>query len=384
MFSLKSSLRARLSLAIAVFLALVVGLTSVSVVSLCLVDRKVATVNRRLAQEDQVVAQIGTRRQSFYSQADGTRSAENRPVGVGDRLRDDHAAAAEAADYIRRVIDRAIIWTFAICFISILLAVGLLVRVKTQVTRLWELRGALSRLAQGEREVCLPLLERGDELGDVAKAFDIFRINALALEEAHKAAQAAEERAQMLACYDSLTELPNRRAFTIALEKALEAARGGFANCSLLILDLDRFKEVNDVYGHPAGDGVLREVARRLASVVSPDDMAARLGGDEFAVIARGEAACRDGAARLAKRILAALQEPIALDGGLVHVGASVGIARCPTDAFDSDGLLRAADKAMYQAKNAGWCNFCFFEQSVPENIWLPSGGEMILTAAAS
>jgi diguanylate cyclase (GGDEF)-like protein len=138
----------------------------------------------------------------------------------------------------------------------------------------------------------------------------------------------------------------------------------------VLVLDLDRFKPVNDLRGHAAGDTVLCEVARRLTDTLRKNDTVARLGGDEFAIIAAADThAHADGAMLLAARLLGAIREPIDVDGTPVEIGASIGIARCPADGLEAEALLRAADIAMYRAKREARGTFRFFEQSMDEEL---------------
>ena len=152
------------------------------------------------------------------------------------------------------------------------------------------------------------------------------------------------------AMHDELTGLPNRKLLLRRCEEALaDAARSGRV-AGFLLLDLDRFKEVNDTLGHPAGDQLLQTVAHRLAHSVRPGDLVARLGGDEFAVllpVIRSAGTAREIAARLR----AALAEPLRLDGMILDIEASVGIATFPADATDVEQLMQRADVAMYLAK---------------------------------
>lgn len=159
------------------------------------------------------------------------------------------------------------------------------------------------------------------------------------------AREAAAHRA--LARTDALTGLPNRAALLGAMGDVLGDPRSSPA---LLYLDLDRFKPVNDTWGHEAGDEVLRQVADRLRAVVRDDDVPARLGGDEFAVfLPRG-----DDAQRVAERILAAFGPGFDVGGPVVDVGASIGIAGAGPAGRNPRALLRAADEALYVAKRAG------------------------------
>lgn len=159
--------------------------------------------------------------------------------------------------------------------------------------------------------------------------------------------------AQHQALHDPLTGLPNRRCFMDTLADRLKTAE----RLSLLYLDIDGFKPVNDQFGHPAGDALLVAIAGRLRAAVRDDDLCARLGGDEFALIAFG---CEETAARtLAQTLLARLNQPFTLDvperGSLtVRVGASIGLALAPTHGQDVEGLIHAADTALYAAKRQG------------------------------
>ena len=159
------------------------------------------------------------------------------------------------------------------------------------------------------------------------------------------ASDAAAQRA--LAHTDALTGLPNRAALLGAMGDVLGDPG---ASVALLYLDLDRFKPVNDTWGHEAGDTVLRQVADRLRAVLREGDIAARLGGDEFAILLNRRA----DATRVAERVLAAFAEGFDIGGRVVDVGASIGVADSDVVGRDPRALLRAADDAMYAAKRAG------------------------------
>jgi diguanylate cyclase (GGDEF)-like protein len=156
---------------------------------------------------------------------------------------------------------------------------------------------------------------------------------------------------------DSLTGLANRPSFNSALSAALDDESSG--NTTVLFVDLDDFRDVNDVFGHGAGDDLLREVAARLLTATSPEDLCARLGGDEFAVLLRGTGA--EAAADVARRIVQALAATAPVRGGAAHVGASVGIATSTTET-DLEQLIHRADVAMYAAKANGKGRIQVFE----------------------
>ncbi|AVO54762.1 diguanylate cyclase domain-containing protein [Ectopseudomonas mendocina] len=165
------------------------------------------------------------------------------------------------------------------------------------------------------------------------------------------------ERAELLerlafeSQHDSLTHLPNRRAFNEALDQALALARRGERHVALLYLDLDGFKPINDQLGHAAGDATLKAVVARWQEVVREGEVLARLGGDEFAVIAAGDAAAVE---RLAQRLIDALDGPLLERHSSMRVGVSVGLARYAEHGEDRRRLIAAADTAMYRAKEAG------------------------------
>ena len=173
--------------------------------------------------------------------------------------------------------------------------------------------------------------------------------------------QTAEARLQFLAHHDDLTGLPNRERCLESLGAALARARRDGTQIGVLALDLDRFKEVNDTFGHAAGDVLLRDVAARLRENTREEDIVARLGGDEFIVVQVGVVQ-PDGAAQLAERLIRALAEPYDLDGHRTLVGASVGVAVTPIDGDAADVLLSRADTALYRAKAEGRGAARFFE----------------------
>ena len=164
--------------------------------------------------------------------------------------------------------------------------------------------------------------------------------------------KAVEEALRHQALHDALTGLPNRTLLLDRLEQALRSAQRDGRPLALLLLDLDRFKEVNDTFGHPAGDRLLRQVGRRLRRVVRAADTVARLGGDEFAVLL--SAADTGGATAVAEKIRRALEAPVGRGGSRVSAAASIGIALYPAHGTEATTLLQHADVAMYVAKRTG------------------------------
>ncbi|MGH1587569.1 putative bifunctional diguanylate cyclase/phosphodiesterase [Methylobacterium phyllosphaerae] len=173
--------------------------------------------------------------------------------------------------------------------------------------------------------------------------------------------KATEARADAMARLDPLTGLPNRLLLRERLAEALaRLARTGEA-CALLLIDLDRFKPVNDTLGHPIGDALLETVADRLRSTVRPTDTVARIGGDEFVIL---QAGIRDaaGTQALARRVVDLIGRTYMVEGHLLTIGASVGVALAPEDGADADRLLKNADLALYRAKLDGRGTYRFFE----------------------
>ncbi len=296
------------------------------------------------------------------------KAADDAADAAIDELKWSAGAEAETAGRITR---GAIDITLLAASLGIALAIWLLFRVKERITRpLAAITEALAQLAAGNRHVEVPEIERDDEIGAMAKSFDVFRANAQALERAHEATRAAQEHAQILARQDLLTGLPNRRMMVADLHAAIERVEDGATACALLSVDLDRFKPINDLEGHRIGDAVLCEVARRLRLASRKNDIVARLGGDEFAILIEMTPATHlDQAMRVAGRALAAIAEPIEIGDRRIELSASVGVSLCPENGLDVGTLLRAADIAMYHAKRDGRGRFRFFEQSMDEEL---------------
>jgi diguanylate cyclase len=179
-----------------------------------------------------------------------------------------------------------------------------------------------------------------------------------------RARKEAERNILFLAHHDALTGLPNRGSFNKKLDQEIEAARASGRRLAVMCLDLDRFKEVNDLFGHATGDRALQIVAKRITGVLDDNQMMARLSGDEFAIIAPGLP--NPGAAgRLAEAVLEAFQPSGELAEFDQPIGASIGIAICPDDATDRNALLSHADTALYRAKNEGRGTYRYFEHAM-------------------
>lgn len=185
-----------------------------------------------------------------------------------------------------------------------------------------------------------------------------FRGHGTDLTEKHR----TEQQVSRLAHFDSLTGLANRTQMGNALEQILAAPRACERECAVLMLDLDRFKQVNDTFGHPVGDALLKQVAQRLERSIDGVGRCGRLGGDEFQVIVPGQQD-RAKLGHIARKVVAALAQPYLIDGQSVIIGASVGIALAPEHGSTSKELIRNVDLALYAAKDAGRGRFLFYAE---------------------
>jgi diguanylate cyclase (GGDEF)-like protein/PAS domain S-box-containing protein len=172
----------------------------------------------------------------------------------------------------------------------------------------------------------------------------------------------AEQRIAHMAHHDALTGLPNRVLLRDRIQQAIAQAHRNGAQLSVLFLDLDRFKTINDSLGHQLGDRLLQSVASRILVCVREGDTVARVGGDEFVIVIPGIVAAGDASA-VAAKILEVLASAFHLHGNDLHVNASIGISLYPADGADAETLMRNADTAMYHAKDSGRANYQFFTQ---------------------
>ena len=174
--------------------------------------------------------------------------------------------------------------------------------------------------------------------------------------------KAYEKELEKLALYDYLTLLPNRRLIIERLHQAIAQSKREKTKLAILILDLDKFKQVNDMLGHYIGDAVLKETAKRISDVVRRDtDTVSRHGGDEFLVLL-SDIRKEEDAVLIAKKICEILCKPFVIEENTVNISSSIGIAIYPQHGDDDDTLLRNADKALYKVKNAYGNNFRLFE----------------------
>jgi diguanylate cyclase (GGDEF)-like protein len=234
-------------------------------------------------------------------------------------------------------------WLMALTVAGIIVsAIASILTAKRIAQPLSELARTAERLERGDYKVQIES-KRGDEIGALAQAFDSMR-NGIAKRE---------QEIRHLAYWDTLTNLPNRAQFLLLLNDSISEARAQNGSVFVLMMDLDRFKHVNDVMGHSFGDALLKQVAGRLQLLLANrhdlSAQVARLGGDEFAVLLPRSGL--EQARIIASEILAALESPLSLDDQMVDLGAGLGIAGYPTHAEDGEALLSMAEVAMYTAK---------------------------------
>lgn len=221
----------------------------------------------------------------------------------------------------------------------LLFAVGSLLTARRVVQPLMDLVQASERLAAGHYDTAVTHLERADEVGDLAKAFDHMR----------QSIATQQNEIRTLAFWDKLTGLPNRLQFRDQLMTALAQTSARQSFVSVVMIDLDRFKHVNDVLGYAVGDQLLQAVAERLQTVVKLPQLLARMGGDEFAVLLPG---CNpEQTLAKAHAIMAVFEQPMVIDEQTIDLAAGIGMACSPEHATDVDSLLGRAEIAMYAAK---------------------------------
>jgi diguanylate cyclase (GGDEF)-like protein/PAS domain S-box-containing protein len=200
----------------------------------------------------------------------------------------------------------------------------------------------------------------GDPIVDVTGQFQGFRGVGQDITEVRK----TQERLTNLANMDVLSGLPNRGRVRQLLGEALSGSSGGETPCAIMFLDLDGFKPVNDTFGHPKGDAVLKSVSQRLVKEVGTFGHVGRMGGDEFAIVIK-DAQSRRTVETLAQRVIAAIAEPYHIDKAEIRIGVSIGCAFGPMDGHSVDDLIQKADLALYQAKAKGRGTCCFFNSDM-------------------
>ncbi|MBV8666113.1 MAG: EAL domain-containing protein [Burkholderiaceae bacterium] len=244
----------------------------------------------------------------------------------------------EAEAPYRKLQARLIVITGGLTVVAFVLSFLAARRIASPLKDLTE---TAKRLGDGDYEGQI-VIKREDEIGKLSSAFESMR-NGIAKRE---------QEIRRLAYWDPLTSLPNRAQFSLLLDDAIDQAKLGKGTCYVLMMDLDRFKNVNDVLGHGFGDALLRQVGMRLAQTMDGKYPIARLGGDEFAALLPMADAAE--ARAVAARILKSLEMPISLEDQTVDLGAGIGIAGFPENGTDAESLLSRAEVAMYTAKMSG------------------------------
>jgi diguanylate cyclase (GGDEF)-like protein len=310
-----------------------------------------------------------------------------KPARRGLMLGAQHAAsAAELAERTLAITGAAVLGLLLVVSLLLTLSISLPVRRLTAATRL---------LAGGDRGARAP---RGGsaEIDELAESFNTMADRIARAEGELRAHQAELERhvdertraLHHLAHHDPLTQLPNRRQLSARLGAALSRA-GNRQQLALLFVDVDNFKSINDTLGHSFGDRVLQHIADRLHAAIGGAGLLARLGGDEFTVLLE-DVKSSEQVAACATRIVSTLQQPLTVDGRLLTTSASVGASLYPDHAADAEGLLRAADVALFRAKELGRNRFALYspelydvaaqrfrlEQSLRRAV---EGGELLL-----
>ena len=240
------------------------------------------------------------------------------------------------------------VWTTLGCALMLaLLALTWWLLHRRVVLALTETTELLVTIAQGHLDVEVPNPKYNDEVGDMLGAIAVLRDNSVAR-------NAAEDTIRQMAYYDRLTGLPNRRLLEDRMQQVLANAQRRHSKVAVMFIDLDKFKQVNDQYGHVTGDWLLVQVAERMRTVLRESDTAARVGGDEFVVLLPDTLSAQD-AVVVAEKIRQQLELPFVMDNGIeLEISSSIGVAMYPDQADNPRDLLHCGDEAMYKAKKHG------------------------------
>ena len=326
-----------------------------------------ATATRlRLSMEHFDAANGPARHELLEESATLTAAVEERlqePARQGLLQAAEHSASsAEIAEHTLTITGLAVLAVVFLVSVALALSISLPVR---------RLTLAIRSMAGGKRDARAP---RGGsaEIDELAESFNTMADQISRAEDELRANQAELERRvaertrqlQYLAYHDPLTQLPNRRQLAARLPNALARATADGRRVALLFVDVDNFKSVNDTLGHNFGDRVLQGIAKRLQSAAGSNSLLARLGGDEFTILFEDVSSVEEVESRAAS-IVTALQYPLTVDGRALSTGASVGAALFPDHAEDAEGLLRAADVAVFRAKELGRNRFAIYQTAM-------------------
>jgi diguanylate cyclase (GGDEF)-like protein len=272
------------------------------------------------------------------------------------------AAAAELAELTLRKTASVVLGVMVLVSVLLAASISLPVRRLTAATRQFAAGNRTARAPRGGSAEIDGLAESFNTMADrIASAEAELRAHQAKLER-----HVAERTRQLhhLAHHDPLTQLPNRRKLAGHLEEALTRASGRKRRLALLFVDVDNFKSINDTLGHSFGDRVLQQIAQRLRSAAGSTGLLARLGGDEFTVLLENVKSIEE-VEQQAAHLVATLQQPLTVDERVLTTGASVGASLYPDHASDAEGLLRAADVALFRAKELGRNRFALYSPAL-------------------
>ncbi len=280
-------------------------------------------------------------------------SGPDMPVPVGAVVVN-HDVNRVAARIVGELSDQALLLTAVVGCLALVLSLGFHWLISTPVLSIARAVERLDPEALHAGELTVPHFHRANEVGTLVR-----HINRML-----GRLEGVQTELRRLATRDTLTNLPNRTLILEYVHHAIARHQESHGRCAVMFLDLDRFKHINDSMGHDAGDSALRVVGRRLQAVLNGAGAVGRLGGDEFVVVVENPED-HEALARLAARLVAALNRPMDVAGTRIHLSTSVGIACSPDDGLDGETLLRHADTAMYAAKATGPGQWRFFSEEM-------------------
>ena len=257
---------------------------------------------------------------------------------------------------------RSLVWVAALMISAFVAAVLFaLSRANNIISILQDLSSTMLRIRNYDFPASIDAAKRSDEIGSMARSVEAFA-NGL------KKLTSAKEKIEHLAHHDPLTGLPNRRSFQEQILRHFRLNSSNGAPFVIFVLDLDHFKSINDTLGHPVGDTLLTRVTERILHAVDSAHFVARLGGDEFAILIT-EATKPRSTARLAKELIDLLSRPFLINGSVINISTSIGIACAPADGADLKEILQKADLALHRSKLHGRNTYTFYDESLNTNV---------------